>query len=77
MKLECILGINIDGYRIRQGAVLSDADTKTARFMEIAQLKTKNFVAIENDPMPPVDEPMTISDIAKARQFAPTAKKRK
>lgn len=88
MKYECILGININGYRIRVGDIISDSDPKTAMFMPIAEERSKprmvngkaittiNFVVVDGSKKVEVDEPMTITDIARSRQYNPAAKRK-
>ena len=71
MKYECTVGILLEGKRVRVGDVLDSEE------FPLVEKKPKNFAPVSNAPKADKDQPMTISDIAKARQFSPAAKPKK
>jgi len=68
MKYECIKPLLVDGVRIRLGEFVSE---------EIAALNKKHFADADSIPEPEYDDrPMSISDIAKQKQYKPIRNKR-
>jgi len=70
MKYECIKPILLEGNRIRVGAIVDAA---------VAEVKPDYFASVDPDynPALEVDQPMTISDIAKAKQYKAPHQKQK
>ena len=73
MKYQCIVPILVDKLRVRVDDVV-DADIAEAA----GEHKDKYFVPVTKAKAAPVaEQPMTISDIAKAKQYAPPVGRRK
>ena len=85
MKLECVLPIIIDGNRVRVGDIIDDQSelfeiaekfSKPRSVKDKKPVKTVFFVEVAG-PKKNGDEPKSLSDIARERQYNPPASMRK
>lgn len=85
MKLECIIGIIIDGKRVRVGDIIDEQHPLYETAILFAQprevkdkvVKTVYFAQIDGKQKQIDDEPKSISDIARERQYNPPASMKK
>ena len=82
MKLECVMPIIIDGNRVRVGDIIDDQ----SELFEIAEKFSKPregkgkgtvFFTPVSGPKKNVEEPKSLSDVARERQYNPPASMRK
>ena len=84
MKLECTIGIIIDGNRVRVGDIIDEQSPlfETAelfskpRTVKDKKINTVYFSQVDGQKKN-VEEPKSISDIARERQYNPPASMRK